>query len=165
MDEVHFQLRGIKMITIHSDGSISFGTTITGYMVVQSFTGTQVLAWANNGHPRPVDLGEEVLMPQNRYTLSTDAGAEEFKNDFVATWALSTAGMNSNAVLNVLIEDARQRVGAWKARREGNIDDSIAMTVYALDERYPGGWGMTKFTACLDMIEEGVSPARAAEEA
>jgi len=62
------------------------------------------------------------------------------------------------------IEDARQRVGAWKARREGNIDDPIASAVYALDDRYPGGWGMAAFKECLAMIEEGVDPALAADE-
>jgi hypothetical protein len=63
-----------------------------------------------------------------------------------------------------MIEDARNRVGAWKARRDGNIDDSIASAVYALDERYPGGWGMNTFKACLEMIEQGVDPALAADE-
>jgi len=63
------------------------------------------------------------------------------------------------------IEDARQRVGAWKARREGSIDDPIAATVYALDDRYPGGWNLETFKACLKMIEEGVDPALAADEA
>jgi hypothetical protein len=153
------------IVTIHSDNSISFGSIVTGYAVVQSVTGTQVLAWSNNGLPRPVDLGKSIAMPKNRYTLSTDAGAEEFKNDFLAIWALSTAGMRSKPVLDVLIEDARQRVGAWKARREGNIDDSIASAVYALDERYPAGWGLETFQSCLEMIEEGVSPSLAADEA
>ena len=65
----------------------------------------------------------------------------------------------------VEIENARHRVGAWKARREGNIDDPIASAVYALDDRYPGGWGLKTFTACLEMIKEGVDPALAADEA
>jgi len=153
------------IVTIHSDNSISFGSIVTGYAVVQAEVGTRVLAWTNNGRPRPVDLGERVLMPKDRYTLSTDAGTEEFKNDFLATWALSRAGMRYKPVLDVLIEDARQRVGAWKARREGNIDDSIAAAVYALDERYPAGWGMGEFRACVEMIEEGVDPSLAADEA
>jgi hypothetical protein len=63
------------------------------------------------------------------------------------------------------IREANQRVRAWKARREGNIDDPIASAVYALDERYPGGWGPKTFKACLEMIEEGVDPALAADEA
>lgn len=63
------------------------------------------------------------------------------------------------------IDDARERVGAWKARREGSIDDPIAAAVYALDDRYPGGWNLDTFKACLEMIEEGVSPPLAADEA
>jgi hypothetical protein len=63
------------------------------------------------------------------------------------------------------IREANQRVRAWKARREGNIDDSIASAVYALEDRYPGGWGLNTFKACLEMIEEGVDPALAADEA
>ena len=66
---------------------------------------------------------------------------------------------------SVEIEDARQRVGAWKARREGSIDDPIASAVYALDDRYPSGWGPKTFKACLEMIKEGVDPALAADEA
>lgn len=63
------------------------------------------------------------------------------------------------------IDDARERVGAWKARREGNIDDDVAAAVYALDDRYPGGWNLDTFKACIEMIEEGVSPSLAADEA
>ena len=139
----------MSIVIIHSDNSISVDSIITGYMALQTPSGTRVQAWANNGRPRPVDLGDEVAMPKNRYALSTDAGSDEFKNDFLA----------------VLIEDARQRVGAWKARREGDIDDSIASAVYALDERYPGGWGTKTFKACLEMIKEGVDPVLAADEA
>jgi hypothetical protein len=73
--------------------------------------------------------------------------------------------LDQSTSLDVLIEDARQRVGAWKARREGNIDDDVAAAVYALDERYPAGWNLDTFKACLEMIEEGVSPSRAADEA
>jgi len=144
----------MSTVTIHSDNSISVGSIITGYAVVQTEIGTRVLAWTNNGLPRPVDLGERVLMPQNRYTLSTDAGTDQFLADFLDVWNLSKQ-----------IEDARHRVGAWKARREGNIDDPIASAVYALDDQYPGGWGLKTFTACLEMIKEGVDPALAADEA
>ena len=63
-----------------------------------------------------------------------------------------------------LIEEARQRVGAWKARREGSIDDPVASAVYALDDRYPAGWGLETFRSCLRMIEDGVSPPLAADE-
>ena len=64
-----------------------------------------------------------------------------------------------------MVDGARERVGAWKARREGNIDDDVAAAVYALDDRYPGGWNLDTFKACLEMIEEGVSPSLAADEA
>ena len=50
---------------------------------------------------------------------------------------------------SVEIEDARERVGAWKARREGNIDDPIASAVYALDDRYPSGWGRKRLRRAL----------------
>jgi hypothetical protein len=73
--------------------------------------------------------------------------------------------MSSDFAMSVEIENARERVGVWKARREGNIDDPIASAVYALDERYPGGWGPKTFKACLEMIEKGVDPALAADEA
>jgi hypothetical protein len=220
------------IVTIHSDNSISVGSIVTGYAVVQSVTGTQVLAWSNNGLPRPVDLGERVLMPKDRYTLSTDAGTEEFAADFLKVWtdhknnspyarsepefAVSpievmledglisardandvrlfsqmglpddahgdygnwsewdgglrltpeqVAEIESAVELWEKIREANQRVRAWKARREGNIDDSIASAVYALDDRYPGGWGMDTFRACVAMIEEGVSTSRAADDA
>lgn len=155
----------VDLIKIHSDNSISFGSIITGYVVLQTPDGTLVEAWSNNGFSRPVDLGENVPMPKNRYALSTDAGAEEFKADFLVEYALSSEGAKCRPVFDILIEDARQRVGAWKARREGNIDDLVAETVYALDGRYPAGWGLTKFWNCFVMIEEGVSPSLAAEEA
>jgi hypothetical protein len=144
----------MNAVTIYSDNTIGVGSTITGYWVRQESDGTKVRAWTNNGRPRPVDLGEEVKMPRDRYTLSTKAGSEEFAADFLKVWNLG-----------LQIEDARERVGAWKARREGNIDDSIASAVYALDDRYPAGWGLNTFKACLEMIEEGVDPALAADEA
>jgi hypothetical protein len=141
-------------VIIYTDGTIAVGTTITGYWVEQDSEGTRVRAFANQAHARPVDLGEEVRMPKDRYTLSTDAGSAQFSADFFELWNLAKQ-----------IEDARQRVGAWKARREGNIDDPVASAVYALDERYPGGWGMATFKECLEMIKEGVDPALAADEA
>jgi hypothetical protein len=74
------------IVTIHSDNSISVGSIVTGYAVVQTEVGTRVLAWSNNGLPRPVDRGEAMAMPKNRYTLSTDAGTEEFAVDFLKVW-------------------------------------------------------------------------------
>jgi hypothetical protein len=73
-------------ITIWSDSTISVGSTITGYRVTQEPDGTKVRAWSNNGIKRPVDLGEEIKLPANRYTLSTDAGLAQFKADFLKVW-------------------------------------------------------------------------------
>jgi hypothetical protein len=64
-----------------------------------------------------------------------------------------------------MIEDTRYRVAVWKARREGNIDDPIASAVYALEDRYPSGWGLNTLGSCLKLIEDGVSPSIAAEQA
>jgi hypothetical protein len=65
----------------------------------------------------------------------------------------------------IMIEDTRYRVAVWKARREGNIDDPIASAVYALEDRYPSGWGLNTLGSCLKLIEDGVSPSIAAEQA
>ena len=87
-------------------------------------------------------------------------------DDYVITLVTSeTVSSISDEQVWTMIEAVRERVGAWKARREGNIDDSIASAVYALDERYPSGWGIETFKACLEMIEQGVSPNFAVEEA
>lgn len=75
-----------KAVTIYSDNTIGVGSTITGYKVSQEGGGTKVRAWHNNGYARPVDLGEEVLMPKARYTLSSQAGRAEFDRDFLAAW-------------------------------------------------------------------------------
>jgi hypothetical protein len=47
------------------------------------------------------------------------------------------------------IQDARQRISAWKARREGDVNDHIASVVWTLDERYPSGWTMKTFNRCM----------------
>lgn len=74
-------------ITIHTDNSISVGSTITGYQVAQTATGTVVKRSHNNGYQLPRDLGATVNMPANRYTLSSDAGRAQFDADFLAAWA------------------------------------------------------------------------------
>jgi hypothetical protein len=182
------------IVTIHSDNSISVGSIVTGYAVVQTEIGTRVLAWTNNGLPRPVDLGERVTMPKSRYTLSTDAGTEEFAADFLKVWTdhkkaqaepefavspievmvedglVSARDANDVRLFSQvgLPDDAHGDYGNWSEWDSGlkltpeqiaeiesavelwekirdNIDDSIAAAVYALDERYPDGWGMGEF--------------------
>lgn len=75
-----------KTVTIFSDNTITVDHTITGYMVAQSPEGTVVRAWHNNGRPLPVDLGQDVRMPKQRYVLSSAAGRAEFDRDFLALW-------------------------------------------------------------------------------
>jgi hypothetical protein len=76
-------------VIIYTDGTIAVGTTITGYWVEQDPERTRVRAFANQAHARPVDLGEEVMMPKDRYTLSTDIGEGQFSADFLEIWNLA----------------------------------------------------------------------------
>lgn len=74
-------------VTIYSDNTITVGSQITGYQVSQRDAGTIVRKWHNNGRPQPKDLGDVVRMPQARYTLSSQAGLDQFKADFLAIWS------------------------------------------------------------------------------
>lgn len=74
------------MLTIYTNNTISVGTTITGYYVVQEQHGTKVRAWHNNGYPLPRDFGQEIAMPRQRYTLSSVSGKAEFERDFLEIW-------------------------------------------------------------------------------
>lgn len=73
-------------VTIFADGTINIGSTITGYCVSQKPQGTKVVAWHNNGHTRPRDMGTELKLPQKRYTLSSEGGRAQFDADFLAAW-------------------------------------------------------------------------------
>ncbi len=107
----------------------------------------------------------------NVLSFATKQHADAAVDDLVATLGWNRDNLRvvisrtNEDQLEKKIDDARERVGAWKARREGNIDDDTAAAVYALDNRYPAGWNLATFKACLEMIEEGVSPSLAADEA
>jgi hypothetical protein len=89
----------MRRLTIYTDGTISVGTTITGYRVHQTPDGTVVSRWANNGYPPPTYLGDVVTMPSPRYALSCwncvpDSGvpnANDFDREFVEIWDKATA--------------------------------------------------------------------------
>jgi hypothetical protein len=76
----------LESLTIFSDNSISIGSTMTGYSVAQTPTGTKVFKNHNNGYPFLKDLGQVVAMPKSRYTLSTLSGLAEFGIDFFKIW-------------------------------------------------------------------------------
>jgi hypothetical protein len=127
----------MSKITIYEDNTISVGTTITGYYVCQESNGTKVRRWYNNGYPPPrdlgVEIGGEVKMPRERYTLSTEAGRALFEADFLEIWNTRRMLMNPHTG-SVDTEEN------WRADARDNgwsFDDATLIEVLK-DGR--GGW-------------------------